>query len=85
MHVFVFRVNHICKYLYSFGLKKSDLVSSQIVNSNNYGDDNYSKEFGMKVTNQLALVDARVLPAPRVISLEPSNGYYCFYLLFAFI
>ncbi|KAM0823435.1 hypothetical protein ACQ4PT_070875 [Festuca glaucescens] len=36
----------------------------EIVNRNNYGNDSFSKEFGMKVTNQLALVDARVLPAP---------------------
>ncbi|KAI4963630.1 hypothetical protein ZWY2020_011271 [Hordeum vulgare] len=38
----------------------------EIVNRNNYGNDDYSKEFGMKVINQLALVDARVLPAPRL-------------------
>ncbi|KAE8779912.1 Protein argonaute 12 [Hordeum vulgare] len=31
-----------------------------------YGNDDYSKEFGMKVMNLLALVDARVLPAPRL-------------------
>ncbi|KAE8769348.1 Protein argonaute 11 [Hordeum vulgare] len=37
----------------------------KIVNRNNYGNDEHSKEFGMKVTNLLALVDARVLPAPR--------------------
>ncbi|KAI4965131.1 hypothetical protein ZWY2020_057416 [Hordeum vulgare] len=38
----------------------------KIVNRNNYGNDDYSKEFGMKVMNLLALVDARVLPAPRL-------------------
>ncbi|KAE8791379.1 hypothetical protein D1007_34207 [Hordeum vulgare] len=38
----------------------------EIVNRNNYGNDDFSKEFGMKVINQLALVDARVLPAPRL-------------------
>ncbi|KAM0872318.1 hypothetical protein ACQ4PT_038792 [Festuca glaucescens] len=44
----------------------SDQDRLKIVNRNNYGNDCYSKEFGMKVTNQLALVDARVLPAPRL-------------------
>ncbi|KAM3310431.1 hypothetical protein ACQJBY_031240 [Aegilops geniculata] len=38
----------------------------EVVNRNNYGNDDYSKEFGMKVMNQLALVDARVLPSPRL-------------------
>ncbi|VAH95688.1 unnamed protein product [Triticum turgidum subsp. durum] len=38
----------------------------EIVNRNSYGNDDYSKEFGMKVMNQLALVDARVLPSPRL-------------------
>ncbi|KAM0822177.1 hypothetical protein ACQ4PT_071667 [Festuca glaucescens] len=42
----------------------SDQDCLKIVNRNNYGNDSFSKEFGMKVTNQLALVDARVLPAP---------------------
>lgn len=38
----------------------------QIANENNYGNDYHAKEFGIGVTNQLALVDARVLPAPMV-------------------
>ncbi|XP_037419045.1 protein argonaute 12-like [Triticum dicoccoides] len=38
----------------------------EIVNRNSYGNDDYLKEFGMKVMNQLALVDARVLPSPRL-------------------
>ena len=42
------------------------LLSFQVVSRNNYGNDYCAKEFGIKVTNQLALVDARVLPAPRV-------------------
>jgi len=41
-------------------------VFSQVVNRNNYGNDHCAKEFGIKVTNELALVDARVLPAPTV-------------------
>lgn len=38
----------------------------EVVSRNNYGNDYCAKEFGIKVTNQLALVDARVLPAPRL-------------------
>uniref|UniRef100_A0A0E0KHH6 Piwi domain-containing protein n=1 Tax=Oryza punctata TaxID=4537 RepID=A0A0E0KHH6_ORYPU len=38
----------------------------EITNKNNYGNDYHAKEFGIRVTNQLALVDARVLPAPRL-------------------
>ncbi|KAG8043018.1 hypothetical protein GUJ93_ZPchr0092g38062 [Zizania palustris] len=38
----------------------------EITSRNNYVNDYHAKEFGIKVTNQLALVDARVLPAPRL-------------------
>ncbi|XP_047064965.1 protein argonaute 12-like [Lolium rigidum] len=48
-----------------------------IVNRNNYSNDFYSKEFGMKVTNQLALVDARVLPAPRLKYHESGRDKVC--------
>ena len=41
-------------------------MHSQILKKNNYTADDYAKEFGIKVNNQLALVDARVLPAPKV-------------------
>ncbi|KAM0823434.1 hypothetical protein ACQ4PT_070874 [Festuca glaucescens] len=49
----------------------------KIVNRNNYGNDCYSKEFGMKVTSQLALVDARVLPAPRLKYHESGRDKVC--------
>ncbi|XP_062212056.1 protein argonaute 12-like [Phragmites australis] len=38
----------------------------EVASSNNYDNDYYAKEFGIKVMNQPALVDARVLPAPRL-------------------
>ncbi|KAL6637130.1 hypothetical protein ACP70R_024702 [Stipagrostis hirtigluma subsp. patula] len=38
----------------------------EVASRNNYDNDYYAKEFGIKVMNQLALVDARVLPAPRL-------------------
>ncbi|KAJ1294154.1 hypothetical protein BS78_01G124200 [Paspalum vaginatum] len=38
----------------------------EVVSRNNYGNDYGAKEFGIRVINQLALVDARVLPAPTL-------------------
>ncbi|CAL4918406.1 unnamed protein product [Urochloa decumbens] len=37
-----------------------------VLKKNNYTADDYTKEFGIKVNHQLALVDARVLPAPKL-------------------
>uniref|UniRef100_A0A0E0D4L9 Piwi domain-containing protein n=1 Tax=Oryza meridionalis TaxID=40149 RepID=A0A0E0D4L9_9ORYZ len=45
---------------------KTFYLYSQIVNTNSYGNDDCAKEFGIKVANQLAVVDARVLPTPRL-------------------
>ena len=39
-------------------------MHSQVFSRSN--SDSYAEEFGLKVMNKLALVDARVLPAPRV-------------------
>ncbi|KAI4340243.1 hypothetical protein MLD38_025102 [Melastoma candidum] len=36
------------------------------VDHNAYSDDPYAKEFGIKISEQLAQVEARVLPAPRL-------------------
>ena len=47
-------------------LKLIYILYYQVINRNNYGIDDNAKEFGIKVMNQLALVDARVLPPPRV-------------------
>jgi hypothetical protein len=41
-------------------------VCLQMVNHNSYQDDPYAKEFGIKISERLASVEARVLPAPRV-------------------
>ncbi|XP_010933336.1 protein argonaute MEL1 [Elaeis guineensis] len=38
----------------------------EVVSQNNYNDDKYAKEFGIRVRNQLAAVDARVLPPPKL-------------------
>jgi hypothetical protein len=41
-------------------------LCSQMVNHNAYHEDPYAKEFGIKISERLASVEARVLPAPRV-------------------
>ncbi|KAM0886935.1 hypothetical protein ACQ4PT_029393 [Festuca glaucescens] len=44
--------------------RERDII--QMVNRNSYNDDPYAKEFGIKISERLALVEARVLPAPRL-------------------
>lgn len=39
-----------------------------MVRRNDYNNDQYANEFGIKVTDELVTVDARVLPAPTVSS-----------------
>ena len=39
----------------------------QTVQHNAYDQDPYAKEFGMKISEKLASVEARILPAPWVI------------------
>ena len=38
----------------------------QMVKHNAYQDDPYAKEFGINISDRLASVEARILPAPRV-------------------
>ena len=42
------------------------LFETQMVKHNAYQEDPYAKEFGIKISDCLASVDARILPAPRV-------------------
>ena len=37
-----------------------------MVNHNSYHEDPYAKEFGIKISERLASIEARILPAPRV-------------------
>lgn len=46
--------------------KTFSFVCMQMVNHNSYHEDPYAKEFGIKISERLALVEARILPAPRV-------------------
>lgn len=41
-------------------------VCLQVVNHNSYLEDPYAKEFGIKISERLASIEARILPAPRV-------------------
>lgn len=40
----------------------------QTVHHNAYHDDPYAREFGIKISEKLASVEARILPAPWVSS-----------------
>jgi len=44
------------------------VVWEQTVHHNAYHQDPYAQEFGINISNELAQVEARVLPAPRVRS-----------------
>lgn len=44
------------------------IASKQTVQHQAYDHDPYAKEFGVKVSEKLASVEARILPAPWVIS-----------------
>lgn len=39
----------------------------QTVHHNAYAEDPYAKEFGIKISDKLASVEARILPAPWVM------------------
>lgn len=50
-----------------------------MVHRNDYNNDQYANEFGIKVTDELVTVDARVLPAPTVFdSLENHFSFLSF-------
>ncbi|CAM0908526.1 unnamed protein product [Alopecurus aequalis] len=55
--------------------RERDLV--QMVNHNSYHDDPYAKEFGIKISERLASVEARVLPAPRLKYSETGREKDC--------
>ncbi|XP_031269949.1 protein argonaute PNH1-like [Pistacia vera] len=44
--------------------REQEMDILQTVHQNDYGQDEYAKEFGIKVASKLASVEARVLPAP---------------------
>jgi hypothetical protein len=56
----------LCDIDYFLIYKVHVSLFSQVVDQNNYGNDNCAKEFSIKVMNQLSLADARVLPPPTV-------------------
>lgn len=59
-------IDYSCIYLFyfvwwSWGLYK------QTVQHNAYDQDPYAKEFGLNISEKLASVEARILPAPWVL------------------
>ncbi|KAL6873973.1 hypothetical protein ACP4OV_014055 [Aristida adscensionis] len=49
----------------------------QMVNHNSYDEDPYAKEFGIKISERLASVEARILPAPRLKYNETGREKDC--------
>lgn len=52
----------MCTYVLS-----DSLLEEQTVQHNAYDEDPYAKEFGLRISEKLASVEARILPAPWVI------------------
>ncbi|KAM3245693.1 hypothetical protein ACQJBY_056810 [Aegilops geniculata] len=50
---------------------------TQMVKHNAYQEDPYAKEFGIKISDRLASVDARILPAPRLKYNETGREKDC--------
>uniref|UniRef100_A0A0D9WUD8 Piwi domain-containing protein n=1 Tax=Leersia perrieri TaxID=77586 RepID=A0A0D9WUD8_9ORYZ len=55
--------------------RERDIV--QMVNHNSYHEDPYAKEFGIKISERLASVEARILPAPRLKYNETGREKDC--------
>ncbi|RCV23302.1 hypothetical protein SETIT_4G288700v2 [Setaria italica] len=50
---------------------------NEMVNHNSYHEDPYAKEFGIKISERLASVEARILPAPRLKYNETGREKDC--------
>ncbi|XP_006656523.1 protein argonaute 1D [Oryza brachyantha] len=55
--------------------RERDII--QMVNHNSYHEDPYAKEFGIKISERLASVEARILPAPRLKYNETGKEKDC--------
>uniref|UniRef100_A0A0E0HVU8 Uncharacterized protein n=1 Tax=Oryza nivara TaxID=4536 RepID=A0A0E0HVU8_ORYNI len=55
--------------------RERDII--QMVNHNSYHEDPYAKEFGIKISERLASVEARILPAPRLKYNETGREKDC--------
>ncbi|OAY82125.1 Protein argonaute 1B, partial [Ananas comosus] len=47
------------------------------VHHNDYQNDPYAREFGIKISDKLSLVEARVLPAPKLKYHDTGKEKYC--------
>ncbi|KAF8686896.1 hypothetical protein HU200_043403 [Digitaria exilis] len=55
--------------------RERDII--QMMNHNSYHEDPYAKEFGIKISERLASVEARILPAPRLKYNETGREKDC--------
>ncbi|CAD6335275.1 unnamed protein product [Miscanthus lutarioriparius] len=55
--------------------RERDII--QMVNHNSYHEDPYAKEFGIKISERLASIEARILPAPRLKYNETGREKDC--------
>jgi len=58
-----------------------DAAPLQMVERNNYNNDKFVNEFGLRVKTELTSIDARVLPAPMVVFyllISVMNKYFTF-------
>lgn len=49
------------------------MLYEQTIQHNAYDQDPYAKEFGIKISEKLASVEARILPAPWVMCSLPKD------------
>ncbi|PWZ20327.1 Protein argonaute 1D [Zea mays] len=55
--------------------RERDII--QMMNHNSYHEDPYAKEFGIKISERLASIEARILPAPRLKYNETGREKDC--------
>ncbi|GBC10173.1 hypothetical protein RclHR1_00940014 [Rhizophagus clarus] len=75
------QTNEMIGYARKVPFVRCDKIRNSI-NTLNYKSDEYLQEFGMSVSNDMTVVEARVLPAPTVFyhpssrenSIQPKNG-----------
>lgn len=53
------------------------VLYKQTIQHNAYDQDPYAKEFGIKISEKLASVEARILPAPWVCMLLQTTFILC--------
>uniref|UniRef100_A0A0E0CTI7 Piwi domain-containing protein n=1 Tax=Oryza meridionalis TaxID=40149 RepID=A0A0E0CTI7_9ORYZ len=70
-----FAIQHT--YLPCLTVQRLNYLPMEMVKHNAYQDDPYAKEFGIKISDRLASVEARILPAPRLKYNETGREKDC--------